>query len=200
MTTQEQDIRKYFNPREGDIVVDVGAAFGTYSLFSSRCVGMNGKIIAIDAHPEIYTMLNLNVKLNHFTNVICLNSAVYSRKMKLKIYSNYTIMPARVQDKKTMEKFVEVNADTLDNLLLENDVRDSEVNWIKIDAEGAELEVLLGATNILSNSKDLVLLIEIHGQNNYIPIIELLNSYNLKVVFERKYEWGDCHIIVERNS
>ena len=78
-----------------------------------------------------------------------------------------------------------VHFNTLDNLLIkEHGI--SEINWMKIDVEGAELEVLKGAHNILSNSKRINLLIEIHGVNKlYKPIVELLDSYNFKFIFEK---------------
>ena len=63
-------------------------------------------------------------------------------------------------------KFIEVNANTLDNLLLQpqqNGINHADINWIKIDVEGAEFEVLKGATSILSKSKDIALLIEVHN-------------------------------------
>jgi hypothetical protein len=74
---------------------------------------------------------------------------------------------------------------TLDDLLIkEHGI--SEVNWMKIDVEGAELEVLKGAHNILSNSKRINLLIEIHGVNKlYKPIVEILNSHNFKIIIEK---------------
>jgi FkbM family methyltransferase len=82
------------------------------------------------------------------------------------------------------QKYIEVKANRLDSLLLENGIK--EVNWIKIDVEGAEFEVLKGAITILSSSKDISLLIEIHnvGANNktfYVPIIRLLESKYYKV-------------------
>jgi hypothetical protein len=99
---------------------------------------------------------------------------------------------------RTGKKFVEVNANTLDYLLQLNQIRQEEVNWIKIDVEGAEFEVLKGATNVLSKSKDIALLIEIHGLNNYRPLVEFLSSYNIKIEFEKTYETGDKHVILRK--
>ena len=201
MTAHEDDILKQFNPKKGDVVIDIGAAFGIYTILSSKQVGPDGKVIAIEAHPGSFEMLNRNIKLNKLTNVTCLNYAVHSKKMKVKIYSNYTIMSERVLEEKAKKDFVEVNTNTLDNILLQqqqNGIRQGQVTWIKIDVEGAELEVLKGAHNVLSNSKDIALLIEIHGQDNYKPVIEFLNSYNISVIFQKNYDWGDRHIIARR--
>ncbi|MFL6385133.1 MAG: FkbM family methyltransferase [Nitrososphaeraceae archaeon] len=198
MTMREDEIIRHFNTKQGDIVVDVGAHIGKYTIIASKRVGENGKVIAIEAHPGNYEMLNRNIKLNGLTNVTPLNYAVYSRKTKVKIYNNYTIMSERIREKKVKEKFVEVNADTLDNLLQQNGIRQEQVNWIKIDVEGAEYEVLKGACNTLSNSKDIALYIEIHGQNNYQPIIELLNSHSINVTFQKNYDDGDLHLIARR--
>ena len=194
MTSHEEDVRKHFSPKKGDIVVDVGAAFGLYAIPSSKQVGQNGKVFAIEAHPDNYEVLKRNVKLNNLTNVTCLNYAVYSTKTKVKIYTNYTIMSERVISGEE-EKAKEVNADTLDNILEQNKISAEQVNWIKIDVEGAELEVLKGAHNILSNSKDIAISVEIHGKNNYEPVIDLLNLYNFKIIFQKNYDWGDSQVI-----
>jgi FkbM family methyltransferase len=150
-------------------------------------------------------MLKSNIKLNQLTNVIPLNYAAYSKETKIKLYlpdeeSGYTmhhsIMSNYVFTKykdKTEDKFVEVSANTLDYLLQLNEITD--VNWVKIDVEGAEFEVLKGASNVLSKSKDIALLIEVHGKDTYEPIIESLRSYNFKIDFEKTYENGEKHII-----
>jgi FkbM family methyltransferase len=198
MTLHEEDVRKHFNPKKGDTVIDIGAAFGLYTITSSKRVGANGKVIAIEAHPDSFEMLNRNIKLNGLTNVTTLNYAVYSKETKVKIYSNYTIMSERIREEQVKEKFVEVNADTLDSILQQNGIRQEQINWIKIDVEGAEFEVLKGAHNTLSNSKDIALYIEIHGQRNYQPIIEFLYSYNINVTFQKDYDRGDIHVIARR--
>ena len=79
----------------------------------------------------------------------------------------------------------------------------TDVNWVKIDVEGAEFEVLKGASNVLSKSKDIALLIEVHnlsgGTNLYRPIIEFLNLYNFKIEFEKSQDRGEKHIILRKH-
>jgi FkbM family methyltransferase len=202
MTNHEEDIIEHFTPKEGDIVVDIGAHMGRYTIISSKRVGANGKVVAIEAHPNNFEMLNRNIELNQLTNVIPLNYAVYSKDKKIKLYlpeveSGYTIYNTIMSNRaRTEDKFVEVNANTLDHLLQLKGIMD--INWVKIDVEGAELEVLKGATNVLSKSKDIALLIEVHGLDNYRPILEFLSSYNFKIEFEKSNKTGDWRHIVLR--
>jgi FkbM family methyltransferase len=205
MTGHEDEIEEHFTPKGGDTVVDVGAHAGHYTLISSKRVGANGKIVAIEADPSNFEILNRNIKLNKLTNIIPLNYAAYSKQTKIKLYlpveeSGFSIYNTiMVNRAKPEEKFIEVNANTLDYLLQQNGI--NEVNWIKIDVEGAEFEVLKGAHNILSNSKDIALLIEIHGKDNYKPVLEFLNRYSFKIEFERSNENGDWrHVIARRSS
>src|SRR5919107_702943 len=209
MTIHEDDIIEHFTPKQGDIVVDIGAHIGLYTIISSKRVGANGKVVAIEADPGNFEMLNRNIKLNKLANVIPLNYAVYSKETKIKLYlpsgesgfTKYnTIMSDWVNIK---DKFVEVNANTLDYLLQSKGIREEEVNWIKIDVEGAEFEVLKGAHNVLSKSKDIALLMELHGPPDvYRPKVqELVNLYNFKIELEKSYEEnGSMHIIVQKSS
>jgi FkbM family methyltransferase len=182
---------------------------GRYTIISSKRVGANGKVVAIEADPSNFEMLNSNIKLNQLTNVTPLNYAAYSKETKIKLYlpsgesgfTKYnTIMPNWIN---TQEKFVEVNANTLDYLLQLNEIRQEEVNWIKIDVEGAEFEVLKGATNVLSKSKDIAILMELHGPPHvYRPKVEeFVNLYNFKIEFEKSYEEnGSMHIIMQKSA
>src|SRR5688572_9042892 len=218
MTFHEDDIIDHkFTPREGDIVIDVGPHIGPYTLKASRYVGLNGKVIAIEADPENFSILNLNIRLNRITNVIALNYAAYYKEDKIKLYlptkekekeesSSYTkyntIMTERVANEK---KFVEVQANTLDYILQSNGIKHEQVNWIKIDVEGAEYDVLKGSKNILSKSNNISLLIEIHNlsganTNLYEPIKEFLNSYNFKIDFEKLESSGERHIIAYKQQ
>ena len=210
MTIREDHIIEHFTPKQGDVVVDIGAHMGRYTIIGAKRVGTKGKIVAIEANPSNFEMLNRNIKLNRLTNIISLNNAVYSKETKIKLYLpgeelGDTIYNTIVSDRaKNEDKFVEVSANTLDYLLQSKGIKQEQVNWIKIDVEGAEFEVLKGATNILSNSKDIALLIEIHNlkdsTNLYRPIIEFLKLYNFKMEFEKTYDGGEKHIIVRKQQ
>src|ERR671918_1130356 len=207
MTIHEDDIIEHFTPKQGDIVVDIGAHIGLYTIISSKRVGTNGKVVAIEADPGNFEMLKRNIKLNQLNNVIPLNYAVYSKETKVKLYlldeeSGYTMYNTIMSNRAgTEDKFVDVNAQTVDYLLELNQIKEELINWIKIDVEGAEFEVLKGATNVLSKSKDIALLIEIHGLDNYRPILNFLSLYNFKIEFEKSNKNGDWrHIVVRKKN
>src|SRR5215217_7034224 len=209
MTIREDDIIENFQPKSEGIVVDVGAHYGRYTLIAAKRIGPKGKVIAIEADPKNFDMLNKNIKLNKLEHVITLNYAASSNKSKVKLSipkkeSGHTIYSSIMPGRAPTEVFIEVNANTLDNLLPENGISVEQVNWIKIDVEGAELEVLKGATNVLSKGKDIALLIEIHniedGKTLYEPIMDLLNNYNFKKEFEKIYEGGERHVIVRKQQ
>jgi FkbM family methyltransferase len=198
MTQHEHDLVKCFSPKKGDVVVDVGAHMGLYTMISSKHVGPYGKVIAIITDPQIFDMLNHNIKLNNITNVMPFNYIPYSKEMDMVLVRYSRMLLGKNGKPNTVNKTIAVHVNTLDNLLQHN--RINEVNWIKIDVEGAELEVLKGAHNVLSNSKDIALLIEVHGKDNYKPLTEFLHSYNFILAFEKSYEWGAKHVIARKSS
>src|SRR5919198_685203 len=214
MTIHEDEIIERFTPKKGDIVVDIGAHIGLFTIIASKRVGINGKVIAIEAHPDSFDILNRNIQLNGLTNVITLQYAVYSsKKQKMKLYlpgaqSGFTKLNTVMTDRaQTTEEFVEVYANTLDNLLeqhQQNGIKHEDVNWIKVDVEGAEFEVLKGATDVLSKTKDIALLIEVHnlhdGTNHYKDIMDFLSFYEFRIEFEKTYENGEKHIIVRKSN
>jgi FkbM family methyltransferase len=190
MTKHDDDMLQLFRPIRGDIVVDVGAYVGRYTLTSSKRVGENGKVIAIEGDSLNYEMLNKNLELNRMSNVTTINCMVGSKDMNIN-YHDFLSELNGTENKQLDNTIIHFNS--LDNLLIK-ECGIKEVNWIKIDVEGAELEVLKGTHNILTNSKRIKLQIEIHGVNKlYKPIVELLHSYNFKIIFEKdeQYRGGE---------
>jgi FkbM family methyltransferase len=210
MTKHEEEIIRQFRPKEGDTVVDIGAHMGRYTITSSKSVGASGRVIAVEAHPYNFRLLQDNLRLNKLTNVCTLNLAVYSKKARLKLYlpdedlgytGHHSLMTnyLATKDRKQIEgRYIEVEADTLDNLLRSKGI--TSVNWIKIDVEGAEYEVLKGAMETLAESKDISILVEVHGKETYHPTMELLKLNNFKIEFEKTYESGDKHLLARKLS
>jgi len=135
----------------GSVFVDVGANVGYYTLIASKLVDSSGRVYAIEPIPSTATILRANVKLNKCFNVIVHEVAAYSSKGKLTLrvpglwYGSASILQNGLS--------ITVNAAMLDELL-QNEIF---VDCIKIDVEGAELEVLRGARNVLNRTKYLVL-------------------------------------------
>ena len=187
-------------------MLDIGAHIGDHTIIASKRVGANGKVIAIEADPSNFEMLNRNIELNRLENITTMNYAAFSKETKLKLYlpagdifTKYNTIMSNWIWVKPEDKYVEVNANTLDNLLQQIGIK--QVNWIKIDVEGAEFEVLKGAHDLLLNTKNIVLLMEVHGSpNDYrLKLEEFLRSYNFKIEFEKIYE-NNGYIIVRKSD
>jgi FkbM family methyltransferase len=193
-----------FTPKEGDTVIDIGAHIGRYTITSSKQVGNTGKVLAIEADPDNFQLLKRNIALNNLKNVLPLNYAVFSTRTRMKLYEQSasakynSLMLARAAKTKN---YVEVNADTLDSILKLNEV--NQVNWIKIDVEGAEFEVLKGSTKTLSTD-NVSLFIEIHNiddPSHYHNIIDFLKYRNYEITFEQRYEGsGESHVIFHKKN
>jgi FkbM family methyltransferase len=201
---REDDIIEYFNPAIGNIVIDVGSHVGRYTILGSKLVGGSGKVIAVEAHPGNFQLLKRNLQLNKSDNVISLNCAAYCQDTpQLRLFlagedRGNTIYNTVMESRYVTEKFVSVPALKLDSIVQYAGIQAHEINWIKIDVEGAEYEVLQGAQNILSNSKDISILIEVHNLQNrdlYNPIIDMLRKYGFSIIFEKVYDSGERHII-----
>jgi FkbM family methyltransferase len=215
LTVREEDIiDNCFTPKEGDTVIDVGAHVGRYSLIASKRVGSKGLVIAVEPDPINVQRLESNIELNHLTNVKIARCAICAEHKKIKLYlpsndSQVTIYNTIMRERAhSSERSVDVDGYTLDHLAdqyvdVDSITKDNlKEIWVKIDVEGAEYEVLKGATGLLSRNQDTSVLIEIHnlreGYNLYTPIIEFLKLYNFKLEFEKQYTGGEKHILLKK--
>ena len=129
--------------RPGDMFVDVGANVGTLSLFASKIVSSEGRVIAIEAHPKTFKYLCGNIKLNKAANVIPINAAVGDRT------GNVFFSDKRSDDQNSIcEAGISVPLKTLSSLVIEQ----RRIRLLKIDVEGFELPVLRGARELLHNT------------------------------------------------
>ena len=205
MALHEDEVIDHFCPKTGDNVVDVGAHIGLYTIIAAKRVGPTGKVIAIEPDPENCNLLKRNMELNRLTNVIILECAAFSSNAKLKLYSpgkerGFTKLNTVMSERATSDDlYLDVDGNTLDHLIPTQGI--TQVNWIKIDVEGAELEVLKGARAALSESNDIAVLIEVHKIHDvdlYTSIVKFLEQYSFYLEFERIYPNGERHVLFKK--
>jgi FkbM family methyltransferase len=155
----EPPVRNALQPKRGELVIDVGAYIGSYTLEASKAVGSEGKVIAIEAEPSFFNSLLFNVQLNQADNVTPLNLAAWDKEAMLELHTGYA-SPSLIGLPRELSKPIKVEAMPLDKILAKVGV--DKVDWVKIDVEGAEVEVLRGMGKTIGQSPKLKLVVEVH--------------------------------------
>lgn len=151
-TLLEKEIQK------GNVVLDLGANIGFYTLVLARLVGEKGKVYAFEADPTNFEILKKNVEINGYKNVILINKAVLDKNGKIKFYvdEGNTAGNSIYQGKNT--KSLEVEAVRLDNYF----TKDRKIDFVKIDIEGSEFRAMMGMSKLLKENKKIKIMTEFY--------------------------------------
>ena len=214
--TDEIFFKKEFSRIEkGWVVIDVGSEYGYYAIKAGTIVGNEGKVLAIEAHPKTCSLLKKNISLHNLTNrVFPICKAVGKEKGTAKLYE--TISPGSTSiispqspfsaNKNRLLMWLEfaksgdllnvilkrftcmpysVPMDTLDGIAEEYGFE--KINLVKIDVEGAELDVLRGSSDMLEKHKP-ILLVEVHLGLKWNPetLYGLLQEAGYRLVMEKR--------------
>jgi len=142
-----------YEPEEGDVVVDVGAGDGLDTLVFSREVGASGRVLAIEAHPTTYRLLEQTCRLNQLGNVTHLQRAVMDRTGSVTMVEegSHRDFFSVVASANGSAGRVDVPGGTLDSICRDEGVE--RVDLLKMNIEGAERYALTGATDILARTE-----------------------------------------------
>ena len=162
--------------KEGDIVIDIGAEVGTFSLKAAHQKA--ARIIAVEPHPENFKMLNRNIESNpmlcSIAEVQPIPIALGNTSGEVKLYGSSEYPGSHsIAGILDPSKFIMVNMDTLDNLL--DHLKISKVDFIKIDVEGAAHYVLQGATETLKQDLHLGIAVY-HRDEECIGVLKILDE------------------------
>lgn len=148
------DREQQYTIREDDTVLDIGPHHGYFTQQVSNRVGPNGKVIAVEAHPENYDVLTLNVSVNSLSNVETINKAVADEAGTIILYErdtdsgkHHTIVGKNTVDAIGEYNEIEVVAEPLD-AILENTGVDG-VDFVSITVNLGEYELLQGMKKLL---------------------------------------------------
>jgi FkbM family methyltransferase len=140
-----------YRPRAGDTILDIGAGDGLDSLVFSRAVGPSGKVLAVEAHPATFVLLEQTCRLNGLENVTPSHRAVMDRPGSVAIAeegSHRDFFSVVGADGSSATKTVA--GSTLDDLCREHGL--ARVDFLKMNIEGAERYALQGARGLLERT------------------------------------------------
>lgn len=158
-------------PKAGDVVIDIGAYVGMYSIKASQFVGPTGLVIAVEPLPSNLVYLGENLKACPNTRVVKVALSNYVGDGKL-----YSSPSTAVHSMTYVRKdFIKVKVTTLDELVKE--LKLSRVDYIKMDAEGSDLNILKGARDILRNYFPVLSIACYHTDPNGIPYVGKVITY-----------------------
>lgn len=176
-TMCEPSVLSAFTPKEGDIVIDVGANIGKYSIHTGKLVGKTGKVFAFEPSKRPFELLCKSVKENELEDTVMpIHYAVSDKEGKCKLYQSKNV-PITSLIFKLSDNYTEVETTTLDAFITKQKIE--KIDWIKIDVEGAEYEVLSGAINTLKNN-NIKLIFEVLTVNKD-KVLSFIESIGYKI-------------------
>lgn len=174
----------------GDVVVDAGAMVGTFTL-KAAAQGAS-RILAFEPFPPSFEILEENLKRNGLDNVDAFNVALAQLNGEMKLWTHKNPGSQSLTDVQDPEKFIMVPTRRLDDVLEEEGV--DHVDFIKMDVEGAESLILLGAKDTLNRAPIHLGIAAYHYPEQVEELGNMLVSLGFKIqtLWKRYlYAWKD---------
>jgi len=188
--TYELEKQKLFaeTVKKGDVVYDIGANVGFYTLLATELVGETGKVFAFEPLPENFKYLKEHIEINGYKNISPFEVAVSDKNG----FAFFGGVIDRSQGRLLDEGKIKVGTVTIDDLVDSGKLQIPNV--IKIDVEGAEFSVLEGAFSTIKKYNPAIFL-AIHrftdsAHKDYCDFLIKL-GYGLKPILGDKIEETD---------
>jgi FkbM family methyltransferase len=152
--------------RPAMVFIDVGANIGQYTLLASKLVGPPGAVHSFEPSPTMFSWLSRNVRANGGRNIHLNRLALGDREKTATLYLSTpenTGATSMNQQYNFSGKRTDVHCITLDSYLAQHGIMSVDV--MKVDVEGAELEVLIGAEKLLTGPNAPHLVVEFQESN-----------------------------------
>jgi len=168
--------------KPGMRVLDIGAHGGFYALLLSKLVGPTGQVIAFEPLPANYRVLEENIALNGVKNVQIQCEAVGERsgEMEFRVPDPEDSLIAGQVSPADPRGYMSVRVVSLDDFLFERGVH---VDFIKMDVEGAEGDILRGAWRTLRtfHSPMMVELHDVDKQKSRHPVVVMIEELGYQI-------------------
>lgn len=179
--------------REGDVVYDVGAHTGYYTLLASLRAGEHGRVVAFEPRPINLRFLRGHLEANGIENATVVPAAVGARSGTARFDASRGTGTGRLSQ--TGELTVETV--TVDGVVRQG--RFPPPDFIKVDVEGGELEVLRGAREVIETDAPR-LLVAAHGETLTQRVFDWLEARDYRCDRIPADPSGDTEILAEPDS
>ena len=162
----------------GDVVYDVGASIGFFSLLAARLTGPEGRVVALEPAPGPAEAVRVNAALNDLRNVTVVEAAAGAAqgRERLWVVADQTSSHLAGRGEHPLaEMALEVDVLALDDLVGERGFPPPAL--VKIDVEGSELDALRGMRGILAEHRP-KLVCELHGTNDAFAALMEESGYS----------------------
>lgn len=196
----------------GQTIIDIGANIGNVTLESAKIVGPTGEIHSFEPDPENYKRLEVNLKMNRFSNI---SSNKLGLGNKAGVFRIVNVSPGNQGMNRIINKNLsnfnsrQIQVTTLDEYVFEKKL--NNIDLIKIDVEGFEYNVLKGGVKVIdafhptffielddnnlieqdSSAKDLIKLLEDFGY-------EITHSESKRKI-DSESKFINCHFDIIAN-
>lgn len=143
----DKEIYKFTSDKTAPVIIDCGANIGLSVMYFKQLFP-NAIVTALEPDPGIYAILKSNIEMFGYKDVELIERAVWSEETTLQFFSEGADGGHIASEKDSLQK-TKVQTVKLSQYL------DREVDFLKIDIEGAETEVLSEAKHVLNNVKNL---------------------------------------------
>ena len=180
---------RFYRLREGDVVIDVGAHVGMFTVKAAMSVGERGKVVAIEPVEENLRLLRKNVELHELDNVVIIGRACgiergRAKLVKSELSGTHQLKVVRKEPEFPVSE-VEVEVTTIDEVC--RGLGLLSIDFLKIDVEGAELEVLKGAEESLKVTRNIAMELHYEGEGEEVKDYLEKRGYEVKVVGSMLY-------------
>jgi FkbM family methyltransferase len=139
-----------YTPKEGDVIIDIGAGKGEDTIPFSYAVGDSGKVYAIEAHPKTFIELERVCKENNLSNVFLSNTAMTDDGKYVYIEDNSDWQSNTLTDD---SNGIRVYGEYLDSFCKTLNI--NIIDFLKINVEGAEIDIIKGMPISIGNVKNI---------------------------------------------
>lgn len=168
---------RFYKPQPGNIVVDIGAHAGFFSGRASELVGKNGQVIAFEPEPDNFRVLKENTR--NIPNIEVHQLAIWNENTSLWLHLSHSCAEHSVKYETTLSQKIMVPAVTLTTFM-----SGIKVDFIKIDVEGAELEVLQGSARILEKWRPRIVMELAESQRK--DVVAYLERFNYTTIIHNE--------------